>query len=207
MATTTNYSWSTPDNTAYVKDGASSIRTLGSSVDTTLFTALGGAYPGLRLVKKQAVGTGVSSIVVPAAFSATYDNYKVVYNDGTASAITNVSCVLGSTATGYSSMRLFNQPNNGTPQGNGLDNQSNWAYFGQAGTNFINIDADFWNPFASRYTLYKGTYILDNGSNTTLGHTQGFLTNTTSYTAFTLTFGGGATATGGNIYVYGYGKS
>ena len=35
MATTTNYSWSTPDDTAYVKDGASAIRTLGSSVDTT----------------------------------------------------------------------------------------------------------------------------------------------------------------------------
>jgi hypothetical protein len=35
MATTTNYSWSTPDDTALVKDGASAIRTLGSSVDTT----------------------------------------------------------------------------------------------------------------------------------------------------------------------------
>ena len=36
MATTTNYSWSTPDDTALVKDGASAIRTLGSSVDTTV---------------------------------------------------------------------------------------------------------------------------------------------------------------------------
>jgi hypothetical protein len=35
MATTTNYSWATPDDTALVKDGASAIRTLGSSVDTT----------------------------------------------------------------------------------------------------------------------------------------------------------------------------
>ncbi|CAB4167191.1 hypothetical protein UFOVP865_9 [uncultured Caudovirales phage] len=35
MATTTNYSWSTPDDTALVKDGAAAIRTLGSSVDTT----------------------------------------------------------------------------------------------------------------------------------------------------------------------------
>ena len=36
MATTTNYSWSTPDDTALVKDGAAAIRTLGSSVDTTV---------------------------------------------------------------------------------------------------------------------------------------------------------------------------
>jgi hypothetical protein len=35
MATTTNYSWTTPDDTALVKDGASAIRSLGTSVDTT----------------------------------------------------------------------------------------------------------------------------------------------------------------------------
>jgi len=35
MATTTNYGWTTPDDTALVKDGASAIRTLGTSVDTT----------------------------------------------------------------------------------------------------------------------------------------------------------------------------
>jgi len=35
MATTTNYGWTTPDDTGLVKDGASAIRTLGTSVDTT----------------------------------------------------------------------------------------------------------------------------------------------------------------------------
>jgi len=35
MATTTKYGWTTPDDTALVKDGAAAIRTLGSSVDTT----------------------------------------------------------------------------------------------------------------------------------------------------------------------------
>jgi hypothetical protein len=35
MATTTNYSWVTPDDTSLVKDGAAAIRTLGSSIDTT----------------------------------------------------------------------------------------------------------------------------------------------------------------------------
>jgi hypothetical protein len=37
MATTTNYGWTTPDDTALVKDGASAIRTLGTSIDTTTF--------------------------------------------------------------------------------------------------------------------------------------------------------------------------
>jgi hypothetical protein len=35
MATTTNYTWETPDDTDLVKDGAAAIRTLGSSIDTT----------------------------------------------------------------------------------------------------------------------------------------------------------------------------
>jgi len=35
MATTTNYSWTTPDDTALVKDGASAIRSLGTAIDTT----------------------------------------------------------------------------------------------------------------------------------------------------------------------------
>jgi len=35
MATTTNYGWTTPDNTDLVTNGALAIRTLGSSVDTT----------------------------------------------------------------------------------------------------------------------------------------------------------------------------
>ena len=38
MATTTNYSWETPDDTDLVKDGAAAIRTLGSSIDSTVFT-------------------------------------------------------------------------------------------------------------------------------------------------------------------------
>jgi hypothetical protein len=37
MATTTNYGWETPDDTDLVKDGAAAIRTLGSSIDTTVF--------------------------------------------------------------------------------------------------------------------------------------------------------------------------
>ena len=36
MATTTNYSFPTPDDTALVKDGASAIRSLGTAVDTTV---------------------------------------------------------------------------------------------------------------------------------------------------------------------------
>ena len=42
MANTTNYNWATPDDTNLVKDGAAAIRTLGSSIDTSLVDLLGG---------------------------------------------------------------------------------------------------------------------------------------------------------------------
>jgi len=42
MATTTYFGWSTPDNTALVKDGASAIRTLGSAIDTSMQFLEGG---------------------------------------------------------------------------------------------------------------------------------------------------------------------
>ena len=38
MATTTNFGWTTPDDTALVKDGAAAIRSLGTAIDTTVAT-------------------------------------------------------------------------------------------------------------------------------------------------------------------------
>ena len=42
MATTTNFGWTTPDDTDLVKDGAAAIRTLGQSIDTSMMDLEGG---------------------------------------------------------------------------------------------------------------------------------------------------------------------
>lgn len=42
MATTTNFGWTTPNDTDLVKDGASAIRTLGSSIDASMAELKGG---------------------------------------------------------------------------------------------------------------------------------------------------------------------
>jgi hypothetical protein len=42
MATTTNFGWTTPDDTALVKDGASAIRSLGSAIDASMAELKGG---------------------------------------------------------------------------------------------------------------------------------------------------------------------
>ena len=52
MATTTNYGWTTPDDTALVKDGASAIRSLGSSIDTTLKAQIDAQIPDSLLTTK-----------------------------------------------------------------------------------------------------------------------------------------------------------
>jgi hypothetical protein len=59
VATTTNFGWSTPDNTGYVKDGALAIRTLGSAIDTSLVDLKGGTTDQ---VLKKASGTDMDFV-------------------------------------------------------------------------------------------------------------------------------------------------
>jgi len=77
MATTTNYSWTTPDDTALVKDGASAIRALGTAIDTSMNTALGTKKAGMVLLNTTSF-SGVSAQNVDSLFSSTYENYKIL---------------------------------------------------------------------------------------------------------------------------------
>lgn len=207
MATTTNYSWTTPDNTAYVKDGASAIRTLGSSVDSTLYTALGGAYPGLRLVKKQTIGSGVSTVTVTDAFSATYENYKIIVSGGVGSTSALVQCFLGGTepANGYYAAGTFTNYTAGAQSPSISNNASRLNRIGYNTTNSIQANVEFHSPFATRNTMIMSNFIghVTGGDSGTF---MGFLNNSTSFTSFTILPSSG-TLTGGTIYVYGYGVS
>ena len=63
MPTTTNYGWTTPADTDLVKDGASAIRTLGSSIDSTLKTQIDAQIPDSLLTTKGDIiaATGAST--------------------------------------------------------------------------------------------------------------------------------------------------
>ena len=201
MATTTNYGWETPDDTDLVKDGALAMRDLGQDVDTQLFTALGGDYPGLRLVKKQTIGTGVSSVTVTDAFSATYDVYKIIISNGVASTNTNLRLTLGSTTTAYYQGQTRIAYSGGTSLNFGVNNGANWEA-GIGTTDFLSFENTLINPFLAKRTLFNTV----NMSGSTGGFGGGLLDNPTSYTAFTITSSAG-TLTGGTIFVYGYGAS
>jgi hypothetical protein len=206
MATTTNYSWTTPDNTAYVKDGASAIRTLGSSVDTTLYTALGGAYPGLRLIKKQTIGTAVSSVTVSNAFSSTYDAYKIIVTGGVGSTPVALSAQLGNSGTFSTTDYGFFLWYVNFGSTTGVSTVSSGSGFDNSGymtTGYLDASYDIINPFLAKETILKnGSWNFATGT--------GFFTGrhkvATSYADFKLVALSG-NMTGGTIYVYGYGAS
>ena len=204
MATTTNYSWTTPDNTAYVKDGASAIRSLGSSVDSTLFTALGGAYPGLRLIKKQTVGSGVSSIPVTNAFSATYDNYKIMYSNGVGSTNLSLQMILTGSTTNYANSVIFAAYSGGGVAAASLGTTS-WSQAGDASTGGVSLNVELSDPFNTKLTGFRALTSVMNTAGSTIAQ-NGLHNVSSSYTGFTLTTSTG-TVSGGTIYVYGYGTS
>jgi hypothetical protein len=76
MATTTNYSWTTPDDTDLVKDGAAAIRTLGSSIDTSVKALSPGTTAGdidyyTTSTAKARVGIGTAGQILRVNSGAT----------------------------------------------------------------------------------------------------------------------------------------
>ena len=204
MATTTpNYGWDVPTSTDYVKDGATAIETLGDEIDATLKTALGGNYPGLRLIKKQTIGSAVASVSVTDAYSATYEAYKIVVVGGVASTDnTNLQLInTGSTAS-YNHGLLYASFAGGAATNAAATNAANFAVAGNGTTSTLRMNCDVLNPFLAKHTQFMAPVV----SNTLQGISGCNHAVATSYTGFTLSVNTG-TITGGTIYVYGYGAS
>ena len=205
MATTTpNYGWDVPTSTDYVADGAVAIERLGDDIDATLWTALGGAYPGLRLVKKQTVGSGVGTVTVASAFSAAYENYKIIYTGGTASSTLPISVQLSGATTNYHYVGTAQQFGNSTviPLVGGPGAQ--WDNMGRAATQGNNLNFELFSPFLSTTTTFRSSTV-DFSSGGFIITTGGVQTATVSHTGFNFT--SAALMTGGTVYVYGYGAS
>ena len=158
---------------------------------------------GLWLVKTQVVGSAVSSVTVTSAFSSDYDNYRIIYSGGTASADVALAVQLGSTTTGYHYSIVYNQYSATTPLGAGATNTTAFLNAGRTSTVGNNLSVDLFGPNIASYTgaRYSSTDLLATNGFMITG--AGMLNNTTSYTAFTILPASG-TITGGTIRVYGY---
>jgi hypothetical protein len=116
MATTTNYSWSTPDDTALVKDGAAAIRTLGSSADTTVKALNPGTTAGdidyyTTSTAKARVGIGTAGQVLTVNSGATAPEWAAVAAGGmtliSTTALTGASVTLSSIPATYNNLQLI----------------------------------------------------------------------------------------------------
>ena len=202
MATVTpNYSWPVPTSTDLVKDGATSIEALGDAIDATVF---GIGTPGLVLIKSQVIGTTVSSVNVTGAFSATYENYKIVVSGGVSSTDAYLQMKLGASATAYYEFMFYGSFASATVNGANGNNNVQWFYTGDCvGSQGLYMNVDLLGPQLAKYTRYGTATAYQGGAGS--GVASGIHRVATAYTDFTLSPNSG-TLTGGTIYVYGYKK-
>ena len=206
MATTTNYGWTTPDDTALVKDGAAAIRTLGSSIDTSLNTALGTKKAGMVLLNTTSF-SAVSSQSINDVFSATYDHYRIICNPiGTATGQLQMRMrVAGADNSAANYTQQFITADSGSIGGSRTVNDTRWYAGRTKSTMPLPFVGDIFNPFATARTTMTNEY-PDNIDSDTINTTQNWsaLEVTTSYTGFTILAESGTIT--GSVSVYGYNK-
>jgi len=125
MATTTNYSWTTPDDTALVKDGAAAIRSLGTAIDTTVFNNAGAAIAktivdakgdliaatAADTVARLAVGAN-DTVLTADSSTATGLKWAAPATGGgwtslTTGSLSGTTTTVNFTATGYKQVKVF----------------------------------------------------------------------------------------------------
>lgn len=158
---------------------------------------------GLQLVKKQTIGSGVTSVSVTSAFSATYTDYKIMISDGVGSTTIQLLFSLNGITTGYNNNLQFNAFGSSSPLAANVPNSSTVNWSGSATSSNIQLDLTVKSPFLSKNKFVAGTYneMYTSGIS---GNMQSFINSTASATGFTVACVSG-NLTGGTIYVYGYG--
>lgn len=160
---------------------------------------------GLVLISSTTIGSAVSSVVVNNAFSATYDNYKIIVSGGVSSADCYLNIQLGASVTGYYTFMIYGASfASNTLSGNSSNNTVNFNVVGDGiASQSLFMNADFLNPFLAKYTRYGSAMGFQSATGS--GVTSGIHKVATSYTDFTMAPNTG-TITGGTISVYGYKK-
>jgi hypothetical protein len=169
--------------------------------DGSAWQTLGG---GLTLIKTQTIGSAVATVEVTGAFSSTYDDYLITVTGGVLSAQNAMRMILGATTAGYYLGIASVAFSGATVGGVSVDNGAIWNFVGYGTTNGFDMSMNVKNPNLAKLTFITATYTNTIGGSA--GTANGYLNNSTQYTAFTISPGGG-TMTGGTIRVYGYQKS
>lgn len=209
MATTTNYGWTTPDDTALVKDGAAAIRSLGSAIDTSLNTALGTKKAGLVLLNTTSFSAVASQSAPANTFTATYENYLLLLNLTSNSAndgYVRLRLRSGSTdATAAYYWGRVGLTTGGATKNLAGDNQAFFNLLQQdnAINGYSHVAVQIFSPFLSQKTKISWTGTATDDTSSVFGMAGGgVLDNTTSYDSFTILNENGTST--GKWSIYGY---
>ena len=170
----------------------------GSAVTSSLDYQV--ANQGLTLVKAQTIGSGVSSVTVTGAFSATFENYLITLAGGSSTVSGRLGLQLGSTTSAYYGSLIYALTGGGAPAQVPDNNAAEFTHIASMGGSFLSAQINIHMPFTATQTTVSSqgvTYTTVNGTY------NGVLANSNSYSSFTFNCNSG-TMTGGTIRVYGY---
>jgi len=209
MATITPaYSWPVPTSSDLVKDGATAIEALGDAIDASMNTALGTKKAGMVLLQSLSF-SGVSSQSINDVFSATYDNYRIIYTPTSNTTTHNAQLrfrVGGSDATATNYWYSFQGLTVAAASTNDTGVNQSQIRLGEVSTlpNYCVFILDLINPFLTTQTKGLAYNLQIDNSNVLGSKTGGFGNNQgTSYTGFSIV-PSSATTFAGTIRVYGY---
>lgn len=158
---------------------------------------------GLTLISTTTIGTAVSSVTVTGAFSATYDNYKILISGGAASANIDINLQLGASVTGYyygRSSIIYSSIAVSNFAGNNIASFAGGC--GKGESTGLHLTCDLLMPFLAKNTIIA-SHFIDGQSAGFAGFYAGFHNSAVSYSSLVVTSTGG-TMTDGTIKVYGY---
>jgi hypothetical protein len=201
MATTANYSWSTPDDSALVKDGASAIRALGTAIDTSMNTALGTKKAGMVLLNTTSF-SAVSSQSFNNVFTSTYDNYSIVFDMKLTSGVANLLFRLRASGTDATAGNYFYVTNNRSGTSNPVTTTSSATSFTTSLINDTYPNPSTINVYSPNIARPTGLIGINTSSYTYTRAVEGYHTVSTSYDGFTLTID--ASTITGKVSIYGY---
>ena len=192
------------NGTAWVIPNSPTTNPTGLELITTCTATSAGGTSATASGGIVTLGTSNTSVTVSNAFSATYDNYKIILSGGSSAGDANLRITLGSTATGYYAAGIYVGYTAATIYGTNTNNGT-FIDFGYGSTNALSGTGEIESPFLAKRTVLR-TSPISTSTTYPFGVFGGYLNDATSYTAFTITTSAPA-MTGGTITVYGYRKA
>lgn len=188
------------NNSAWVVPNSPAQNPTGLELVTTTTCSSGGtASNGIVTI-----GSSVTSVVINNAFSATYNNYKIIMAGGT-TGDTTINLQLNGSSTGYYAGYMF-VGYGGTTSGFSDSNTSSWQYVGAGRASGFFASFELYLPFVSNRVTgmaSQGRVDATTGGGSLMG--SGYHNVAASFTGFT--FLAATPMTGGTVCVYGYRNS